>query len=111
MKKILMLVLMVIAVNLFSVSSYGKTDDSAINYAKTYPVECSSGKKVKVRITVYWADGGETDDWSSSMESSTGEKLRDRQTCAVDPRIFPYYSKIYILLFNIHFDIKSKRRS
>jgi len=53
-------------------------------------------KELKVRITAYWAKGGDTDSWSAKRQSSTGVKLKPNVSVAVDPRIIPYFSRIYI---------------
>jgi len=53
-------------------------------------------KELKVRITAYWAKGGDTDGWSAKRQSSTGVKLRPNVSVAVDPSIIPYFSRIYI---------------
>ena len=33
-------------------------------------------KEIKVRITTYWAKGGNTDSWSAKRQSSTGATLK-----------------------------------
>ena len=53
-------------------------------------------KEIKVRITAYWAKGGDTDGWSAKRQSSTGVTLKPNVSVAVDPRIIPYFSRIYI---------------
>ena len=53
-------------------------------------------KEIKVRITAYWAKGGDTDDWSAKRQSSTGVRLKPNVSVAVDPRIIPYFSRLYI---------------
>lgn len=53
-------------------------------------------KELKVRITAYWAKGGDTDGWSAKRQSSTGVKLKPNVSVAVDPRIIPYFSRVYI---------------
>ena len=53
-------------------------------------------KEIKVRITTYWAKGGDTDDWSAKRQSSTGVRLKPNVSVAVDPRIIPYFSRLYI---------------
>jgi len=53
-------------------------------------------KELKVRITAYWARGGDTDGWSAKRQSSTGVKLKPNVSVAVDPRIIPYFSRVYI---------------
>ena len=53
-------------------------------------------KELKVRITAYWAKGGDTDGWSAKRQSSTGVRLKPNVSVAVDPRIIPYFSRVYI---------------
>ena len=53
-------------------------------------------KEIKVRITTYWANGGDTDGWSAKRQSSTGVRLKPNVSVAVDPKIIPYFSRIYI---------------
>ena len=53
-------------------------------------------KQIKVRLTAYWAKGSNTDSWSAKRQSSTGATLKPNKSVAVDPRIIPYFSKLYI---------------
>ena len=53
-------------------------------------------KEIKVRITTYWANGGDTDGWSAKRQSSTGVRLRPNVSVAVDPKVIPYFSRLYI---------------
>jgi len=53
-------------------------------------------KEIKVRLTAYWAKGSGTDSWSAKRQSSTGATLKPNRSVAVDPRIIPYFSKLYI---------------
>ena len=53
-------------------------------------------KQIKVRLTAYWAKGSGTDSWSAKRQSSTGATLKPNKSVAVDPRIIPYFSKLYI---------------
>lgn len=53
-------------------------------------------KHIKVRLTAYWAKGSDTDSWSAKRQSSTGATLKPNKSVAVDPRIIPYFSKLYI---------------
>ena len=53
-------------------------------------------KEIKVRLTAYWAKGSDTDSWSAKRQSSTGATLKPNRSVAVDPRIIPYFSKLYI---------------
>jgi len=61
------------------------------------PKTNNSGFKVMtVRLTVYWARGGETDCYSSQKRSSTGYTLKQGESIAVDPRIIPYRKEVII---------------
>ena len=53
-------------------------------------------KEIKVRLTAYWAKGSDTDNWSRKRQSSTGATLKPNKSVAVDPKIIPYFSKLYI---------------
>jgi 3D (Asp-Asp-Asp) domain-containing protein len=53
-------------------------------------------KEIKVRLTAYWAKGSDTDSWSAKRQSSTGATLKPNKSVAVDPRIIPFFSKVYI---------------
>jgi 3D (Asp-Asp-Asp) domain-containing protein len=53
-------------------------------------------KEIKVRLTAYWAKGGDTDSWSAKRQSSTGVRLKPNISVAVDPRVIPYFSRVYI---------------
>ena len=53
-------------------------------------------KEIKVRLTAYWAKGSNTDSWSAKRQSSTGATLKPNKSVAVDPKIIPYFSKLYI---------------
>jgi 3D (Asp-Asp-Asp) domain-containing protein len=53
-------------------------------------------KEIKVRLTAYWAKGSDTDSWSAKRQSSTGATLKPNKSVAVDPKIIPYFSKLYI---------------
>ena len=53
-------------------------------------------KEIKVRLTAYWAKGSDADSWSAKRQSSTGATLKPNKSVAVDPRIIPYFSKLYI---------------
>jgi 3D (Asp-Asp-Asp) domain-containing protein len=53
-------------------------------------------KEIKVRLTAYWAKGSDTDSWSAKRQSSSGATLKPNRSVAVDPRIIPYFSRLYI---------------
>lgn len=69
-----------------------------IKYKENFiPKTNNSGFKVMtVRLTVYWAKGGETDYYSSKKKSSTGYTLKQGESIAVDPRIIPYRKEVII---------------
>lgn len=57
---------------------------------------CPKPKKVlKARITAYWAYPKQ-DPWTAKYQSSTGKRLVSGKSCAVDPRIIRYGSKVRI---------------
>jgi 3D (Asp-Asp-Asp) domain-containing protein len=51
-----------------------------------FSLNISSGQTYTARVTYYW-DGHST---------STGAKLQNNKTIAVDPKIIPYNSKVFI---------------
>ena len=53
-------------------------------------------KEIKVRLTAYWAKGSDTDSDTAKRRSSTGATLKPNKSVAVDPRIIPYFSRLYI---------------
>jgi 3D (Asp-Asp-Asp) domain-containing protein len=53
-------------------------------------------KVLTVRLTVYWARGGDTDRDSARKKSSTGYTLKQGESIAVDPRIIPYTKEVII---------------
>ena len=67
-------------------------DQMVENFIKTNTAK----KEIKVRLTAYWAKGSGTDSWSAKRQSSTGATLKPNKSVAVDPRIIPYFSKLYI---------------
>ena len=67
-------------------------DQMVDNFIKTNTPK----KEIKVRLTAYWARGSGTDSWSAKRQSSTGATLKPNKSVAVDPRIIPYFSKLYI---------------
>ena len=67
-------------------------DQMVDNFIKTNTPK----KEIKVRLTAYWAKGSDADSWSAKRQSSTGATLKPNRSVAVDPRIIPYFSKLYI---------------
>lgn len=76
-------------------SSYKETSENCVKTDRFIKANIPK-KEIKVRITTYWAKGGDTDGWSAKRESSTGVTLKPNISVAVDPRIIPYFSRIYI---------------
>jgi len=70
---------------------FGK-DQMVDNFIKTNTPK----KEIKVRLTAYWAKGSDTDSWSAKRQSSTGATLKPNRSVAVDPKVIPYFSKLYI---------------
>jgi 3D (Asp-Asp-Asp) domain-containing protein len=74
-------------------------------------------KEIKVRLTAYWAKGSDTDSDTARRKSSTGATLKPNKSIAVDPRIIPFFSKVYIpnLGFRVAHDtgtdVKNKKAS
>jgi len=64
--------------------------------AESFVKDLIPKKEIKVRLTAYWAKGSDTDSWSAKRQSSTGATLKPNRSVAVDPRIIPFFSKIYI---------------
>ena len=52
-------------------------------------------KLIKARITAYWAHPSQ-DPWTTRYESSTGNRLVSGKTCAVDPKIIKYGSRVKV---------------
>lgn len=52
-------------------------------------------KVIKARITAYWAHPSQ-DPWTTRYESSTGKRLVSGKTCAVDPKIIKYGSRVKV---------------
>lgn len=56
-------------------------------------VESEPPKILKVRLTAYWMG---QDKWTDALKSSSGRKLVCGVSCAVDPNIIPYGSRVTI---------------
>ncbi len=56
----------------------------------------SAAEIMTVRVTVYWKDGIGTDYWTGKGVSSTGRRLINKQSAAVDPDVIPYGSRIIL---------------
>ena len=56
----------------------------------------NSYRTLTVRLTVYWARGGNTDKDSRNFKSSTGATLKQGDSIAVDPKIIPYWKNVII---------------
>lgn len=71
--------------------------DGIVYREEFIPKTNNSGFKIiTVRLTVYWAKGGDTDYYSSKKRSSTGYTLKQGESIAVDPRIIPYKKEVII---------------
>jgi len=74
-------------------------------------------KEIKVRLTAYWAKGSDTDSDTARRKSSTGATLKPNKSVAVDPRIIPFFSRIYIpnlgmrIAHDTGTDVKNKKAS
>jgi len=72
--------------------------NDGINYNETFIPKTNNGgfRVLTVRLTVYWAKGGDTDADSRRLRSSTGYTLKQGDSIAVDPRIIPYQKEVII---------------
>ncbi|NBX19680.1 MAG: hypothetical protein EBR08_03015, partial [Bacteroidia bacterium] len=74
-------------------------------------------KEIKVRLTAYWAKGSDTDRDTARRKSSTGATLKPNRSIAVDPRIIPFFSRVYIpnlgmrIAHDTGTDVKNKKAS
>jgi len=75
-----------------------KVKKEGIEYKDTFIPKTDSNdyKVLTVRLTVYWAKGGDTDYYSSKKRSSTGYTLKQGESIAVDPKIIPYKKEVII---------------
>jgi len=62
------------------------------NFIKKKKVE----REIKARLTVYWAKGSGTDRDTARKRSSSGATLKEGVSVAVDPRLIPFYKRLYI---------------
>jgi 3D (Asp-Asp-Asp) domain-containing protein len=53
-------------------------------------------RAIMVRLTTYSRTEKGCDKWTKKGKSSTGIKLKDKVSAAVDPKIIPYFSKVFI---------------
>jgi len=85
--------------------------------AESFVKDLIPKKEIKVRLTAYWAKGSDTDSDTARRKSSTGATLKPNKSIAVDPRIIPFFSKVYIpnLGFRVAHDtgtdVKNKKAS
>lgn len=72
--------------------------NDGIKYKDEFIPKTNNGgfKIITVRLTVYWAKGGDTDYYSSKKKSSTGYTLKQGESIAVDPKIIPYRREVII---------------
>jgi len=73
-----------------------KVQNDGIQYREDFIPKTNSFRVLTVRITVYWAKGGDTDSDSAKRRSSTGYTLKQGESIAVDPRIIPYTKEVII---------------
>lgn len=73
-----------------------KIQNDGIKYKEDFIPKTNSFRVLTVRITVYWAKGGDTDRDSARRRSSTGYTLKQGESIAVDPRIIPYTKEVII---------------
>ncbi|NBW58728.1 hypothetical protein EBR43_13325 [bacterium] len=75
-----------------------KVKNDGIVYKDEFiPKTNNSGFRIMtVRLTVYWARGGDTDYYSSKKKSATGYTLKQGESIAVDPKIIPYRKEVII---------------
>lgn len=70
--------------------------NDGISYKDDFIPKTNGFKIITVRLTVYWAKGGDTDRYSARKKSSTGYTLKQGESIAVDPRIIPYTKEVII---------------
>ena len=70
--------------------------NDGITYKNEFVPKTNSFKVITVRLTVYWARGGNTDSDSRKCRSSTGYTLKQGDSIAVDPKIIPYEKDVII---------------
>jgi 3D (Asp-Asp-Asp) domain-containing protein len=70
--------------------------EDGIKFKKDFIPKTNSFRVMTVRITVYWARGGDTDSYSARKKSSTGYTLKEGDSIAVDPIIIPYNKEVII---------------
>jgi len=70
--------------------------NDGIKYKDEFIPKTNGFKVMTVRLTVYWAKGGDTDRDSANKRSSTGYTLKQGESIAVDPKIIPYRKEVII---------------
>jgi len=70
--------------------------NDGIRYKNEFIPKTNSFRVLTVRLTVYWAKGGNTDSNSRKCLSSTGYTLKQGDSIAVDPKIIPYNKDVII---------------
>lgn len=63
---------------------------------QTTSLNSTNPRKLKVRLTTYSKTEKRCDKWTKRGKSSTGIKLKEGLSAAVDPNLIPYFSKIKI---------------
>ena len=64
--------------------------------APRFSGENKDGYQLAARLTSYWAKGPSTDTDTAAYRSSTGRRLQAGISCAVDPSVIPYGSRVEI---------------
>ena len=70
--------------------------NDGIKFKDEFVPKTNNFKVLTVRLTVYWARGGDTDVDSAKKKSSTGYTLKQGESIAVDPKIIPYNREVII---------------
>lgn len=73
-----------------------KIEKDSVIYKNSVIAKTNDFRVITVRLTVYWARGGDTDSDSAKKLSSTGYTLKQGDSIAVDPRIIPYDKEVII---------------
>jgi len=73
-----------------------RAKEPKVKTCRKTPSRKEGAKTMLVTVTFYWAEGSGTDCWSRAGKSSTGERLREGRSAAVDPKIIPYGSELQI---------------
>lgn len=92
MNKIILILIICGLAGLFTGCSNTDSNTKHFTSLKNYP----KSKKIMARLTTYSVNEKRGDKWTRKKQSSTGIRLKENFSAAVDPRIIPYYSKVLI---------------